>query len=231
MDGLVVLVPLLPLIAALVIGIGHLFGLLTGVPGEEPTAGIALWSVAMSALLSLSLLTSDMAGHNSGSLNLGLWLASDKLSINVNFITAGIHVRLAALFAIVLTFVIHFSIGYMHREAGFHRFFAVLCLFGSAMLMLVLSGNAVGTFMGWEISGVCSYLLIAYAYDRPNATRNATRVIIINRIGDAAFIIGIGLCFIWTDTVNWLDLAAMADRLTFGEATGIALCFSLAACV
>lgn len=229
MDGLAVLIPLLPGIAAFVIGTGHVFGFVSGTSGEETTSGIALWSVAMSTLLSLTLLGADIAGHNTGALNLGLWLASDKLNIAVNFITTGTNVRLAALFSVLLMLVIQFSINYMHREAGFHRFFALLCLFSSAMFLLVLSGNAVGTFIGWEIAGVCSYLLVAYAYDRQQATRNATRVIVTNRIGDAAFIIGSGLCFIWTGSVNWLDLNAVAGQLDFGEATGIALCFSVAA--
>ena len=88
---------------------------------------------------------------------------------------------LAALFAILLFIIIRFSINYLHREAGFHRFFFLLSLFASAMLLLVLSGNAVGTFIGWEIAGLCSYLLIAYAYDRPVAASNATRVFVTNR--------------------------------------------------
>jgi NADH:ubiquinone oxidoreductase subunit 5 (subunit L)/multisubunit Na+/H+ antiporter MnhA subunit len=71
--------------------------------------------------------------------------------------------------------------------------------------------------------------LIAYAYDRPVAAANATRVFITNRIGDAGFIAGIGLSYTWLDSINWLKLNASATELTSGQATGIALCFSVAA--
>jgi NADH:ubiquinone oxidoreductase subunit 5 (subunit L)/multisubunit Na+/H+ antiporter MnhA subunit len=96
------------------------------------------------------------------------------------------------------------------------------------MLLLVLSGNAIGTFIGWELAGLCSYLLIAYAYQRPVATINATRVFVTNRIGDAGFIAGVALSYAWLDSVNWHDINSAAE-LTVGEATGIALCFALAA--
>jgi Proton-conducting membrane transporter len=147
----------------------------------------------------------------------------------MNFITTGFGVKLAALFAVLLTVITRFSINYMHREAGFHRFFFILSLFSSAIFMIVLSGNALGTFVGWEIAGLCSYLLIAYAYDRPVAVTNAGRVFVTNRIGDAAFVLGIGLSYAWAESVNWLDLKAAVGELSKGENTGIALCFTIAA--
>ena len=102
----------------------------------------------------------------------------------------------------------------MHREAGYHRFFFILSLFSSAMLLLVLSGNAVGTFIGWEVAGLCSYFLIAYAYDRPVAAANATRVFVTNRIGDAGFILGAGLSYAWLDSVNWSNINAASAQLS-----------------
>ena len=97
------------------------------------------------------------------------------------------------------------------------------------MMLLVLSANAVGTFAGWEVAGLCSYFLIAYSYQRPAATYNATRVFLTNRVGDAGFIIGIGLSYAWLDTVNWTSILASASQLTIGEATGLSLCFALPA--
>lgn len=99
------------------------------------------------------------------------------------------------------------------------------------MLLLVLSGNAVGTFIGWEIAGLCSYLLIAYYYERPVAAQNATRVFVTNRIGDAAFLLGIGLSYAWAGDVNWARLTSASAQLSTGQATVIALCFAVAACV
>lgn len=229
MDALVIFIPLLPFIASGIIGLGILFGVLAGEAKESLTADIVLWVAYMSGLLSLTLLGADLIGKNHGSFNPGLWLESESLKIPVNFITTGFNVRLAALFSVLLAIVLRFSVNYMHREAGYHRFFFILCLFYSAMMLLVLSGNAAGTFFGWEIAGLCSYLLIAYFYDRPVAGQNATRVFVTNRIGDAGFIIGIGLSYSWADDISWLKLNAMAEQLTIGETTGIALCFAVAA--
>ncbi len=229
MDALVVLIPLMPLSAAAIVGMGHLFGFIGGETGESITADIAGWAISMSCLLALSLLGAGLLGKNTGSYAAGHWLNSDTLDIPVNFITAGFHVHLAVLFSILLALVIRFSMNYMHREAGYHRFFFMLSLFSAAMLLLVLSGNAVGTFIGWEIAGLSSYFLIAYAYDRPVAAANATRVFVTNRIGDAGFILGIGLTYAWVGSINWNDLNAAAAQLSSGEATAIALCFSVAA--
>ena len=229
MDTLVVLIPLLPFIAAAIIGIGNLSGTLSGEARENTTAIIASWAISMSCLLALALLGADLLEKNTGSFNIGEWLASDNLNIQVNFITTGFSLVLAALFAILLFIIMHFSINYMHKESGFHRFFFILSLFASAMLLLVLSGNAAGTFFGWEIAGLCSYLLIAFAYNRPVATTNATRVFVTNRIGDAGFILGTGLSYAWADSINWNTLNAASAQLTTSEATGISLCFAIAA--
>ncbi|MGZ5014547.1 MAG: NADH-quinone oxidoreductase subunit 5 family protein [Methylobacter sp.] len=229
MDALVVLIPLMPLVAAMAIGIGHLFGVISGEAGENITADIASWTISMSALLTLSLLGMDLLGKNVGFYHVGHWLNSDTLDVQLNFITGGFNVRLAALFSILLTIVTHFSVNYMHREAGYHRFFFILSLFSSAILLLVLSGNAVGTFVGWEVAGLCSYFLIAYAYDRPVAVANATRVFVTNRIGDAAFLLGAGLSYTWFDSINWSNINAASAQFSPGEANAIALCFAVAA--
>ena len=229
MDALVVLIPLMPLVAAIVIGIGQLFGFIDGEAGETLTTDIATWAISMSSLLALILLGADLLGKNTGSYSVGQWLGSDTLDIQLNFISSGFNVRLAALFSLLLAIVIHFSVNYMHREAGYHRFFFILSLFASAMLLLVLSANAIGTFIGWEVAGLCSYFLIAYAYVRPVAATNATRVFVTNRIGDASFILGAGLSYAWGGSVNWDAVNMALTLLTPGEATAIALCFAVAA--
>ncbi|MFA6162979.1 MAG: proton-conducting transporter membrane subunit, partial [Methylobacter sp.] len=229
MDALVILIPLMPFIAATLIGMGHLFGAISGEASESTTADIANWAISMSCLLALTLLGADLLDKNAGSYSIGQWLDSDTLNVQMNFITTGFSVRLAALFSLLLVIILRFSVNYMHREAGYHRFFFILNLFASAMLLLVLSGNAVGTFIGWEIAGFCSYLLIAYAYDRPVAATNATRVFVTNRIGDAGFILGIGLSYAWIDSINWNDLNATAAQLPSGQATAISACFAIAA--
>ena len=85
-----------------------------------------------------------------------------------------------------------------------------------------MSGNAIVTFIGWEVAGLCSYFLIAYVYERPVAANNATRVFVTNRIGDAGFILGVGLSYAWLDSVNWGDITAASEHITIAESTEIA---------
>lgn len=229
MDALVILIPLLPLCAAVFIGGGQLFGFLDGEASEQTTSMCANWAITLSCLLAVTLLGANMLGMTHGLFSVGRWLSSDTLTIRLNFLTTGFSVRLAALFSVLLAIVTNFSINYMHREAGFHRFFFMLSLFSFAMLLLVLSANAVGTLIGWEIAGLCSYLLIAYSYQRSIAVFNATRVLVTNHIGDASFIIGIGLSYAWTDSLDWNTLNTAFVELPSGQITGIALCFAIAA--
>lgn len=229
MDFLAVFIPLLPLLAAIIIGTGHLFDKISGREGESTTVAIAKNAIVASCFLSIALFLFDLLGMNKGSFYAGQWLSSDTLNIEINFMTSGFNVFAALLFSIILVIITRFSVNYIHKEAGFHRFFFTLSLFSSAMLLIVLSGNAVSTFIGWEIAGLCSYFLISFAYDRPIATLNATRVFVTNRVGDAGFLLGIGLSFYYVGTVNWSDLNYFAEQLTMPTATVISLCFVVAA--
>ncbi|MDP1549882.1 MAG: proton-conducting transporter membrane subunit [Nitrosomonas sp.] len=229
MDFLVVFIPLLPFIAAAIIGFGYLFNRIDGVQSERITAVIAKSAITLSCLLAIALLAADLMAMNSGIFIVGQWLSSGSLSIKLNFISTGFSVIVAALFSIILAVITHFSMNYIHSEAGFHRFYFVLSLFSSGMLLLILSGNAAGTFIGWEIAGLCSYLLISFAYDRPVAAINATRVFVTNRIGDAGFILGIALSFYFSGTIDWIRLNEISETLATPTVTVISLAFVIAA--
>ncbi|MBL8500307.1 MAG: hypothetical protein JNL77_06955, partial [Nitrosomonas sp.] len=229
MDYLVFLIPLLPLIAAAIIGFGILFNRINGKKDEPISANVSKNAITLSCLIAIGLLGADLLGINPNYITLGKWLDSGNFVVELNFITTGFSVIAAALFSIILVIIARFSINYIHAEPGFHRFFFVLCLFSSGMLLLILSGNAISTFIGWEIAGLCSYLLISFAYDRPTAAINATRVFVTNRIGDAGFILGIALSFYYAGTTNWLNLNEIATNLPTPTATVISLCFVVAA--
>ncbi len=231
MEFLVVLVPLFPLLAAFFIGIGNLLGQIEGEASEAMTSNVATGAITLSSILALILLGADLFGKNAATYTIGQWLDSDNLRIQAVFITTGFNSVIMALFAMLLFIVTRFSVNYMHRETGFHRYFFILSLFSAAMLLLVSAGSAVGTFIGWEIAGLCSYLLIGYAYDRQIPTVNATRVYITNRIGDAGFVLGIGLSYFYAGTINWGELNVMIEHLTMPTVTVIALCFAVAAFV
>ncbi|MCK9607008.1 MAG: hypothetical protein M0R33_11245 [Methylomonas sp.] len=225
----IALLPLLPLLAAVLIGGLHFFNFISGEPDEAVTSRISLTAIGLAALLAIALQIAGFYGQLAEQHVLGNWLNSGRFNITVSFRSSGFNLSLAALFSVLLLIVMRFSVNYLHREAGFHRFFFILNLFAAAMLLLVLAGNAVLTFAGWELAGVCSYWLIAYAYDRPIAAHNATRGFVTNRVGDGGFLLGIALSLIWLESADWQIINQSATDLTPGDATLLALCFALAA--
>ncbi len=141
---------------------------------------------------------------------------------------------LAALMALVVTGVgtlIHvFAIGYMHGDERFHRFFTKLNLFAASMLTLVLAGNYAMLFLGWELVGLCSYLLIGFWFTRPIAAAAAKKAFVVNRIGDFGFMVGLMLIFTTFGTLSYAGVFERAgDQLTTGLATAIGLLFLVGA--
>jgi NADH-quinone oxidoreductase subunit L len=153
------------------------------------------------------------------------WIASGDFVAKAEFLLD----PLSAVMILVVTgvgFLIHvYSIGYMHAEDGYYRFFAYLNLFLFSMLVLVLSGNFLLMFVGWEGVGLCSYLLIGYYFDRRSAGDAGKKAFIVNRIGDIGFILGIFLIFSVFHNLNFTDIfrqiAEGAQR--FPEETGIGI--------
>lgn len=204
-------IPLLPLLAAGGIAAYILAGQAQGDAGEGPSARLAegtAWLV-LSGLLGLDMLA--LLVGLPGDVTIGTWFASGAFIIPINFVIDGLSLSYATLVALIGVVALRFSRHYLHREPGFHRFFIFMSLFLAGMQLVVLSGNAVLSFVGWELAGISSYLLIGYAYDRPVATDNALRVFITNRIGDAGFILSISLAAWWLGTIEWSGLANWAE--------------------
>ncbi|HEV8615285.1 MAG TPA: NADH-quinone oxidoreductase subunit L, partial [Methylomirabilota bacterium] len=128
-------------------------------------------------------------------------------------------------------FLIHvYSVGYMHDDPGYARYFAYLNLFVFSMTMLVLAGNFLLLYVFWEAVGLCSYLLIGFWYERDSAAAAGKKAFIVNRVGDFGF--GLGVIWIWV-ALGTLDYAAVftgAATLPPATATGIALLLFMGAC-
>src|SRR5213083_2301951 len=128
-------------------------------------------------------------------------------------------------------FLIHlYSVGYMHGDPGYARFFAYLNLFVFSMTMLVLAGNFLLLYVFWEAVGLCSYLLIGFWYTRPAAAEAGKKAFIVNRVGDFGF--GLGIMWLWT-AVGALDYPTVfksVATLAPPTATGIALLLFMGAC-
>jgi NADH-quinone oxidoreductase subunit L len=123
-------------------------------------------------------------------------------------------------------FLVHvYSIGYMHGDPSYYRFFTYLNLFMTSMLILVLADNYLLMFVGWEGVGLCSYLLIGYWYDRQSASDAGKKAFLVNRIGDAGFILAMSLIFWTTGSLNYdtVFAQAAAGQVTVGIATAITL--------
>ena len=115
--------------------------------------------------------------------------------------------HLTALMMAVVTFVslaVHvYTIGYMHDDPGYQRFFSYISLFTFSMLMLVMSNNFLQLFFGWEAVGVVSYLLIGFWYTRPTATFASLKAFLVNRVGDFGFLLGIAALATYTGTLDY----------------------------
>ncbi len=141
---------------------------------------------------------------------------------------------LSSIFVLLITgvgFLIHlYAVGYMAHDPGRRRFFAYFNLFVAAMLLLVLGNNYVMLYMGWEGVGLASYLLIAFWYLRPSAATAGKKAFIMNRVGDAAFVIGIFVLFATLGTVQYDEVFNNIGRLSEGTVTAIGLLLLLGAC-
>jgi NADH-quinone oxidoreductase subunit L len=121
-------------------------------------------------------------------------------------------------------FLIHvYSIGYMRDDPRYARYFAYLNLFVAAMLLLVLANNLALLYVGWEGVGLCSYLLIAFWYERKVAADAGKKAFIVTRIGDTAMLVGIFLIFATFGSVRFDEVFGAAEGLASGTATVIAL--------
>jgi len=135
---------------------------------------------------------------------------------------------LSALMTLIITGVgalIHlYAVGYMHGEERFSRFFVYLNLFVASMLTLVLAGNFAMLFLGWELVGLCSFLLISFYWTRPSANAAGKKAFIVNRIGDLGFLVGLMLIFTSFSTLSYAGVFERASAvLSPGAATAISL--------
>ncbi len=223
------LIPALPWLAALWIGAGYLLGLNRGEAGESQTAVAANLAALISCLLALSFGLFALWQGVPGQLHLGRWFSSGDFYLAIDFRLDWLGLSMSVLVSLIALLTLRFSVNYMHREAGFQRFFLLLSLFAGAMQLIVLAGNSLLLFVGWEIAGVSSFLLIGYAIEQPTATGNGVRTFVTNRIGDAGFILGIALSLFWIHGLDWSLMESRADEIGSLAAGAIASGFVLAA--
>ncbi len=140
---------------------------------------------------------------------------------------------LSAIMLLVVTgvsFLIHiYSIGYMHGDEGYNRFFVYLNLFVFSMVMLVLANNFLLLYVGWEAVGLCSYLLIGFWFTKKSAADAGKKAFIVNRVGDFGFGLGIMLIFTTLGTLQFTEVFSKANTICSGTVTAITLLLLLGA--
>lgn len=215
MYELVKFIPLLPLLGFLILGIFH------RKIKNEAAAGwfgslMIFGSFVLSALIFYQLIVDDIS--EPVIVNFFTWIAAGNFSADIAYQVDQLSI-IFSLFVTGVAFLIHvYSIGYMHGDRNFTKFFAFLNLFVFMMLNLVLAGNFLLTFLGWEGVGLSSYLLIGFWYDRKfEGVRikwtgdAANKAFIVNRIGDFGFLIAIFLMFAAFGTLNYTEISGAAS--------------------
>lgn len=223
--GLAFLVPLLPLLGAAGIAAHLLAGGADGDEGERPTARLAEGTAFLAFLLAAAIGGAAIVAGPPGAASMGRWFAAGDVVLSLTLALDGAALAFSALTGFVGWMTIRFSVRYLHREDGFHRFFLAMGLFLGGMQCIVLGGNALVVFVGWELCGVSSWLLIGYARERPAATGNANHAFVANRIGDAGFLLGIALATLWLGTLEWEGFAAWTRAPDFDKVSSRLLLF------
>lgn len=219
MIKLVALIPLFPLLGFIINGF---FGkkISKGLSGAIASMAV-LASFIVSVLIFIDL--KEHAEVSSHAVNLFAWINSGSLNIPFEFLVD----PLSSWFLLIITgigFLIHiYSMGYMHDDEGFSRFFSYLNLFIFFMLLLVLGNNYLIMFVGWEGVGLCSYLLIGFWFKNTAYNNAAKKAFIMNRIGDLGFLLGIILIFVTYGSITYSDVIAAAPSGSSATVTAIAL--------
>jgi NADH-quinone oxidoreductase subunit L len=208
MQSIYLTIALAPLAAAVIAG---LMGKAIGRAGAH---SVTILGVGLSCVLSFYVLYQFVfQGQAPFNGTVYTWLVSDGLHMQVGFLID----PLSAMMMVVVSFVslmVHiYTIGYMHDDPGYQRFFSYISLFTFAMLMLVMANNFMQLFFGWEAVGLVSYLLIGFWYTRPSAIFANLKAFLVNRIGDFGFVLGIAAILRYTGSLDYATVFADAGQL------------------
>ncbi|MBI4436751.1 MAG: NADH-quinone oxidoreductase subunit L [Candidatus Omnitrophica bacterium] len=186
-------IPLFPLFAAALIAIFKN-------NRRKAASSLAILAIALSFIFSILLFLVYLRGHEEGHGTLRVllhfpWFTSGGTPEVISFIVDPLTLMMLLVVTLVSLLVFIYSLGYMHEDPNSVRFFCFLSLFAASMLSLVISNHLLILFMCWELVGLCSYLLIGFWYEKPEAAEAAKKAFIVTRIGDIGFFIGLLLLY------------------------------------
>lgn len=206
MQKLYLLVPLAPLLGSIIAG---LFGRYIGRNwSHRVTIALVFVSLVSSIIIFL-----DVLEGNSYNGSVYTWLISGDTRFEIGFLIDHLSATMMIVVSLVSLMVHIYTIGYMHDDPGYQRFFSYISLFTFSMMMLVMSNNFLQLFFGWEAVGLVSYLLIGFWYTRPTAVYANLKAFLVNRVGDFGFLLGIALVLMYFGTLDYTAVFAQAPEL------------------
>ncbi|MEI7430005.1 MAG: proton-conducting transporter membrane subunit, partial [Betaproteobacteria bacterium] len=206
MQNLYLLVPLAPLIGAIIAG------LFCRIIPRWVAHTAAISGVAIAFVTSVFIFQDVMAGNTFNG-TVYQWLTSGEYTFEVGFLIDQLTVTMMLVVTFVSLMVHIYTVGYMQDDPGYNRFFSYIALFTFSMLMLVMSNNFMQLFFGWEAVGLVSYLLIGFWYTRPTAIFANMKAFLVNRVGDFGFILGIGLILANFGTLDYQTVFERAPSM------------------
>ncbi len=201
MESIYIAIVLSPLVASIIAG---LFGKAIGRSGAH---WVTIIGVGISSILSL--IAYKHIIFDGGDIFNGAvyqWLISGGISLEVGFLVDRLTVTMMVVVSFVSWMIHIYTIGYMHDDPGYQRFFSYISLFTFSMLMLVMSNNFMQLFFGWEAVGLVSYLLIGFWYKRESAIFANLKAFLVNRVGDFGFILGIAAILMAFNTLDYWEV-------------------------
>src|SRR6188768_4156973 len=206
MQKLYLLVPLAPLAGALIAGLlGRVIG-----PSWSHRTTIAFMLVCVGGSIAVFL---DVLKGNVYNGSVYTWMTAGDTRFEIGFLIDQLSATMMVVVSLVSLMVHIYTIGYMHGDPGYQRFFSYISLFTFSMMMLVMSNNFLQLFFGWEAVGLVSYLLIGFWYKRPTAIFANMKAFIVNRVGDFGFILGIGLIVAYAGSLDYQTVFGLRDAI------------------
>lgn len=222
-------IPLAPLFGSIIAGF---FGTKLGGNriGQGASQFVTILGVTIAFVLSCNVLMQVMDGfYFNGTVY--RWMQLGELNLDIGFLIDPLTATMMCVVTFVSLMVHIYTIGYMHGEEGYNRFFSYISLFTFAMLMLVMSNNLLQLFFGWEAVGVVSYLLIGFYFERQSAVFANMKAFLVNRVGDFGFILGIGILLASTGSMQYDVIFAQNSALAAQTLPGTSWNLMTVACI
>ena len=220
MENIYLTIALAPLVGSIIVGLaGNRLG-------RTLSHTITILGVAVSTALALYVFNHHvLEGGEIFNQNLYTWMQIGGLNISVGFLVDNLTSVMLVIVSFVSLMVHIYTIGYMHDDDDYTKFFSYISLFTFAMFILVMSNNFMQLFFGWEAVGLVSYLLIGFWHHKESANEASLKAFIVNRVGDFGFLLGIALLLMFFGTLDYAETFALADQVNgqtiFGDVSVI----------